>query len=125
MINQATLNATPRASRDLDAGLRHHRTRVGYLIAGLAIGLLVTVLTSVILGPFQLDLVRALKAITFPSTDQESAVVWSIRLPRIAVALLVGGALSGVGVAMQAVFRKPLGVHDVTVLSAVATVCET
>ena len=122
MINQATLNATPRASRDLDAGLRHHRTRVGYLIAGLTIALLTAVVVSVILGSFQLNPARALGAIISPSASQESAVVWSIRLPRIAVALLVGGALSGVGVAMQAVFRNPLAEPGVTGVSAGAAV---
>ncbi len=35
-------------------------------------------------------------------------VVWSLRLPRVLLALLVGGGLSIIGVAMQALVRNPL-----------------
>ncbi len=38
----------------------------------------------------------------------EQAVIESIRLPRIALALLVGGALSTAGTLMQAIFRNPM-----------------
>src|SRR5699024_7883064 len=53
-----------------------------------------------------------------PSGDQVGTEVWSIRLPRIMVAILVGGALAGVGVVMQAVFRNPLAEPGVTGVSA-------
>jgi iron complex transport system permease protein len=36
------------------------------------------------------------------------AVVWSIRLPRIVLALAVGAGLGSAGAAMQAIFRNPL-----------------
>ena len=39
----------------------------------------------------------------------ELAIIWNIRLPRIVLASLVGAALSGAGVALQGVFRNPLG----------------
>jgi len=41
-------------------------------------------------------------------TAQEDAVVWSIRLPRLLLAGLVGAGLGGAGAALQGVFRNPL-----------------
>lgn len=38
----------------------------------------------------------------------QESVLWSIRLPRIVLALLVAGALAAAGVGLQAVFRNPL-----------------
>lgn len=38
----------------------------------------------------------------------QDAVVWSIRLPRVAVAILVGAALGMAGAALQGMFRNPL-----------------
>ena len=35
-------------------------------------------------------------------------IMWSIRLPRIALVLLTGAALSGSGAAYQGLFRNPL-----------------
>ena len=37
-----------------------------------------------------------------------SLIVWNLRLPRVTLALLVGGGLSVTGVAMQALVRNPL-----------------
>jgi iron complex transport system permease protein len=41
-------------------------------------------------------------------TDQQAAVLWQIRLPRVVLGLLVGAALSASGAAYQGVFRNPL-----------------
>ncbi len=41
-------------------------------------------------------------------TQQQDAVVWSIRLPRIVLGVLVGSALAVSGAALQGVFRNPL-----------------
>jgi len=38
----------------------------------------------------------------------EKAIIWDIRLPRVILAGLVGAALSGSGVVLQAIFRNPL-----------------
>src|SRR5690606_39472046 len=35
-------------------------------------------------------------------------VLWSIRLPRVLMALVVGGALAVAGIVLQGVFRNPL-----------------
>lgn len=53
---------------------------------------------------------------------QAHAVVWSIRLPRILVAVLVGAALAIAGAVMQAILRNSLAEPGVTGVSAGAAV---
>src|SRR5699024_2849401 len=36
------------------------------------------------------------------------AIIWNIRLPRVLIALFVGGALSICGVAYQGIFKNPM-----------------
>ena len=43
----------------------------------------------------------------------QESVLWSIRLPRIALGLLAAGALAAAGVGLQAVFRNPLAESQV------------
>jgi iron complex transport system permease protein len=50
-----------------------------------------------------------------PAVD---AVVWRIRLPRIAAAILVGAALSGAGATYQGLFRNPLVSPDILGVAA-------
>ena len=50
------------------------------------------------------------------------AVIWSIRLPRVAVAALVGLGLATVGAVMQAILRNPLADPGITGVSAGAAV---
>jgi iron complex transport system permease protein len=58
----------------------------------------------------------------------EAATVLEIRLPRVVLALLVGGALAQAGAAMQGIFRNPLaepglvGVSSGAALAAVAVI---
>lgn len=41
-------------------------------------------------------------------TEQQDAVVWAIRLPRVILAMLVGAGLAVSGAALQGLFRNPL-----------------
>src|SRR5262245_23995055 len=56
------------------------------------------------------------------------AILWSVRLPRVLLAALVGGGLAVVGAALQSVFRNPmadaslLGVSSGAALGAVFAV---
>lgn len=50
--------------------------------------------------------------------DQAVRVVWDLRLPRIAAALLVGAALSTAGAAYQTMFRNPLVSPDILGVSS-------
>ncbi len=61
-------------------------------------------------------------------TPQQDAVLWAIRLPRIVMAGLVGGALALAGAVLQGIFRNPLaepgliGVSAGSALGAVAAI---
>ncbi len=61
-------------------------------------------------------------------TDQQAAVLWAIRLPRIALAAVVGAALALCGAVMQGIFRNPLaepgiiGVSSGAALGAVVAI---
>lgn len=96
----------------------------------LAVALLIAALTNAVLGAASvpplhvvgvlarhagLDLVDGL-------TQQEDAVVWSIRLPRLLLAALVGSALASAGALLQGVFRNPLAEPSVIGVSAGAAV---
>lgn len=88
------------------------------------LALVAVVVLSVGLGLVPLNPLEAARAIVDPagSPPQAAAIVWSIRLPRIVVAVIVGAALAGVGVVLQAVFRNPLADPGITGVSSGAAV---
>lgn len=61
-------------------------------------------------------------------SQQQDAVVWAIRLPRVILAVLVGAALAVSGAALQGMFRNPLadpgliGVSSGAALAAVTSI---
>jgi iron complex transport system permease protein len=50
-------------------------------------------------------------------TSEQQAVLWTIRLPRVLLALIVGGGLGAAGAAMQALFRNALADPSLTGVS--------
>ncbi|HRL22893.1 MAG TPA: iron ABC transporter permease [Alcaligenes sp.] len=65
------------------------------------------------------QVVRALAAGWWAQgADHSVRVVWELRLPRIAAALLVGAALSAAGAAYQTMFRNPLVSPDILGVSS-------
>ena len=78
---------------------------VGALLAGLLVG-------AVDLAPGRVlaELADRLPWISVDSglTEQEAAIVWQLRLPRVILAGLVGATLAAAGAAYQGVFRNPL-----------------
>lgn len=91
-----------------------------------AVALVIALAVSVSVGIVPLSLDRVLHGLADPSLtgpDREAAaIVWTLRLPRAVVAILVGAALAVVGVVMQAIFRNPLADPGVTGVSAGAAV---
>lgn len=94
------------------------------------------VLTATSLGPSDTGPARTLVILLEPARPALEAVgidlpspsaaatslVWSIRLPRVLLALVVGGGLGAAGLVMQAVFRNPLADPGVTGVSSGAAV---
>ena len=89
-----------------------------WLLLGLLLAL--AVLAGLAAGPIALGPAELLRALLGgPSAEgQATMVVWSLRLPRLAAALLVGAALSAAGTAYQAMFRNPLVSPDILGASA-------
>ena len=80
------------------------------LLLGLAL-----VITAVALGPYTIPISHTVDILlaqvgvgdtTAPQTEQ--AIVASVRLPRVALSLIVGAALGVAGAVMQGLFRNPM-----------------
>lgn len=103
------------------AGDRSARARLA--LALLAVLLIATAVVSIMTGPVPLSVATVLDAIFTPEkTDlRDNAIVWSVRLPRTILAVLVGGALAFAGAMMQGLFRNPLADPGIIGVSAGAT----
>ncbi|PWR02403.1 iron ABC transporter permease [Meridianimarinicoccus roseus] len=73
---------------------------------------------AVMVGPYGLTPGQTLAALFGQGDRQAQIVVWSIRLPRVGAALLVGAALAAAGASYQALFRNPLVSPDILGVSA-------
>jgi iron complex transport system permease protein len=79
--------------------------------------LLVSLVVGVLVGPIGLGIGPVLESAAArlqlpgavsPLTATEEAILWEIRVPRVALAALVGGMLALAGATYQGVFRNPL-----------------
>ncbi len=84
--------------------------RLVTLVGVLAAVLVLVAVAALFLGSATLSPRAVLRAVTgrAPAASVESVVTLSIRLPRIAVAILVGNALAVASLAFQALTRNPL-----------------
>jgi iron complex transport system permease protein len=95
------------------------------LMAAMAMGSVALPLPSIVAS---LAAASGLSAVAAPLGTSGEAIFWSVRLPRVLLAALVGGGLAVVGAALQAVFRNPmadsglLGVGSGAALGAVLAV---
>jgi iron complex transport system permease protein len=77
-----------------------------YVWAGLAV--VAAFVWGVAHGPVPIPLATVLHRLLHPGPDVATVIIWQIRMPRTAGAALVGAALAGAGVVMQALLRNPL-----------------
>lgn len=98
-------------------------------MAGLIFLLIAAVLAALCLGRYAVradHVVRILlsRMMPMPVTwgNMDEGVVWTLRLPRVIGAVLVGGALSLAGAAYQGVFKNPLVSPDLLGVSSGACV---
>jgi iron complex transport system permease protein len=80
-----------------------------------ALLLVVVMVGAVLLGAIDLGWQRVLAEVlaqltggVSPLSEQESAILWQLRMPRVVLAGLVGAALACSGATFQGVFRNPL-----------------
>jgi iron complex transport system permease protein len=85
-----------------------------FIIAALLTLLALAATIALTLGAAGIPLARLPAALGFtgdlshPMTARDQLVLWSIRIPRIAAAAMVGGLLATSGAIMQGLFRNPL-----------------
>lgn len=102
------------------AGARETRAPSPALLTwGLAVLALALAFASLLLGPAALSVSQVLRALVSPH-GMAGVIVRQIRLPRAALALLVGGALGASGAALQGLFRNPLAEPGVTGVTSAA-----
>jgi iron complex transport system permease protein len=98
-------------------GPRPARPRVGLLLAAAGAVLAGVALLAVLVGPARLapgavlaELAGRLPLVDTSSglSEQEVAILWELRLPRVVLGGLVGALLALAGAAYQGVFRNPL-----------------
>lgn len=78
-------------------------SRRRWVLAALALLWLGVLVAAPLVGSHGVDLGQALKGGT-----TEATILWQLRLPRVLLSLLAGGALAVAGVAFQTLFRNPL-----------------
>lgn len=84
----------------------------------LALGVAMLAFGALMLGPYALTPAETLAALLGRGDSQAQIVVWNIRLPRVAAAILVGAALAAAGASYQALFRNPLVSPDILGVSS-------
>ncbi|MFA8387925.1 MAG: FecCD family ABC transporter permease [Pelagibaca sp.] len=93
--------------------------RPGLTLTGaLAGAVILLAFGAVMVGPYGLTPAQTIRALLGHGDLQAQIVVWNIRLPRVAAALLVGAALAAAGASYQALFRNPLVSPDILGVSA-------
>lgn len=109
------------SDRDIFAKRRRRRVITFLSLIVLLIG---AIISSVALGQYYVP-VPDLPRIFLAGPDQEGltgSVIWSIRIPRIVLGLLVGASLGVAGTLMQAVFANPLAEPSIIGVTAGAGV---
>lgn len=99
--------------------LRGNQRIIGLLLilAPIAIAVL-----AIGVGRYQLSPVEVIQALAAGSGDGAAErVVWSMRLPRVLLAMLVGAGLSSAGMAYQSLFANPLATPDTLGVAAGAS----
>ncbi|WP_461037072.1 FecCD family ABC transporter permease [Streptomyces mayteni] len=91
-------------------GRRPHRRRRTALVVAVGLALLAALcLASLTVGARGLTVGDVWQGLTHPGDESRaSIIVWELRMPRTALALVVGCALAVAGVLMQALTRNPL-----------------
>ncbi len=96
--------------------LRPTSLRIGWGVTA-CVGLLAASAVGILIGPVSLDFGSVAREVVdhLPFVDvssglseQQSAIIWQLRVPRVVLAGLVGAMLSLAGAAYQGVFRNPL-----------------
>ncbi len=98
-----------------------------YVGVGLLLLLVLAAALSICIGAYKLSLPSLGAALSGRAPELEVFLVWNVRLPRVMLAIIVGGGLAVTGAAIQGLFRNPLaepsfiGITSGAMLFAVAS----
>ena len=120
----ATCDASRETSRDdshaAPCATRNQRRRAAIVLVALGVLVVASTLASLMLGRFPITPAEAggmLANLVAPVepfwTAQQETLFFQVRLPRIALALLVGCSLAAAGAAFQGTFQNPLVSPDI------------
>ncbi|MFB8140853.1 FecCD family ABC transporter permease [Streptomyces parvus] len=111
------------------SGVKSPRSKAYLLTVGLSLALLAGCLLSAAIGAYNIPLGDVLSSVQHriglggQALDRVGeSVLWNVRLPRVALAVLVGASLGCAGALMQGVFGNPLAEPGVIGISAGAAV---
>ncbi|MDC7785732.1 iron ABC transporter permease [Rhodoplanes sp. TEM] len=117
--------ASPLSAAAESALVAHRRLlrRRAAVVAGLALAGIAAFLLDLATGPSALSIVDVLRGILFPQELGRAAavIVFDVRLPQAAMAILVGVALALAGAEMQTVLNNPMASPFTLGMSAAAT----
>lgn len=85
------------------------RMRIGVVLAGLGLALVAAAAANLCVGSVAIPLDELVRTLATPgASDALSQVIWSIRLPRLLAAGLLGAALALAGILLQTFFNNPI-----------------
>lgn len=82
---------------------------------------MIVALASLLLGPATVTLTDLWLSVTSTTPSHAQMIVWSLRLPRVLLALFAGAALAVGGMVLQTLFRNPLAESGLVGVSAGAS----
>lgn len=123
-----TRRSVPVAAARPAAFGRGRALRPAIILAVLAASLVAAIVVATALGAVALPfgdtfriVLGKLTGAAWVDDSPSTSIIWSVRLPRVVMAGLVGFALGSTGAAMQGLFRNPMASPDVVGLSAGAS----
>lgn len=106
-INQKS--STQNLTEDFHSLNFRRRTRCTLVFAGMVLAMVVMVIVNINSGPVDISIREISKVIFLREGDEKIMdIVWSIRMPRIIMSLILGGALAVSGFLLQTFFSNPI-----------------
>ena len=95
--------------QEVQRDLRRKRSRYALVFAVMAFLFLLIIVLNINIGSVQISVPEILRILLFRTGDDTAvSIIWQIRLPRILMAALLGGALSLAGFLLQTFFNNPI-----------------
>ena len=82
--------------------------RIALCFGTLFLGVLFFSVWTLVSGPVEVPFSKLLDSLLSPDSSMVSRILWELRIPRVAAAVLAGMSLAVSGLCLQTVFRNPL-----------------